>query len=471
MNDAKQPQKGNKLFEGKTKIGYEVVGKPNLVIMQAKDDITAFDNPDLTRKFGSKARCATSTTCRMFELLAAAGIPVAFVHQLSETEFLAPKVKMILLEVVARRLAVGSFIKRHPEMQHPDNEPYRFARLFTEFFLKTSGGKLVIDGKTLVEGLDPQKGQEDPLIADPYAEEWRLLHSKKPLGHPECDLERTVLRDKVVEFLNVIRPMDKILRKVFLVLEGAWNTLGLRLVDLKIEFGITVEGKLVVADVIDNDSWRLRDQDWAELSKQRFRDGDKLSAVEEVYQLVAHLAERIRIPRQAIVLWRGSDKDSFPEIPALPEIIDDIFKRIIIPSQTRDVNQGGCQKMVYLPTEINCLKVTLSAHKQPTACLSQLEKLQRDFPDGGVILATAGRSNGLGPMLSAHTTWPVISVPPGIKEFSEDVWSSLRMPSGVPNATILECSNAVLFAFNILSAKNPVAYMIQRFAIEARMEN
>jgi len=256
--------------------------------MQARDDITAFGNPDLTRQFGSKARCATSTTCRMFELLAAAGIPVAFVRQLSETEFLAPKVKMIRLEVVARRLAVGIFIKRRPDMKRPDNEPHRFGRLLTEFFLKTSGGKLVIDGETMVEGLDPQKGQEDPLIADPYAEEWKLLHSKKPLGHPECDLDRTVLRSQVIEYgVDLIQKMDDILRKVFLVLEGAWNTLGLRLVDLKIEFGITADRYLVVADVIDNDSWRLRDQDWVELSKQRFRDGDKLSAVEEVYQLVA----------------------------------------------------------------------------------------------------------------------------------------------------------------------------------------
>lgn len=440
MNNKPQPQKGAKLLEGKTKIGYGVEGDPNLAIMESKDDITAHDDPNFTKQFGSKARCATSTTCRMFELLEAAGIPTAFVRQLSETGFLAKKVTMLPLEVVARRLAVGSFVKRRPDMKRPDNKPHRFGRLWTEFFLKTSGGKLVIGDETLVEGLDPQKGQEDPLIADPYAEEWKLLHSKKPLGHPECDLERTVLREKVVEDPNLIQRMDEILRKVFLVLEGAWNTLGLRLVDLKIEFGITAEGDLVVADVIDNDSWRLRDQDWTELSKQRFRDGDELSAVEEVYQLVARLAEQIRVPRQVIVVWRGSEKDILPET-------------------------------LGLLASINRVEVTLSGHKQPTACLQRLEELQRDAPDGGVILVIAGRSNGLGPILSAHTTWPVISVPPGIKEFPEDVWSSLRMPSGVPNATILDGNNALLFTLNILSAKNPIAYMIQRLAIEQRMEN
>jgi len=442
MNEIKsQSQKGVKLFEGKTKIGWEVIGDLNLVIMESKDDITAHDDPRLTKQFITKARCATSTTCQMFELLATAGIPTAFERQLSETEFLAPKVTMLPLEVVARRLAVGSFVKRHPEMKRPDNEPYRFGRLFTEFFLKTSSGKLIIDGETLVEGLDPQAGQEDPLIANLSAGIWQLLHAKRPLGHPECDLGHTVSRNKVVKNPELIQQMDEILRKVFLVLEGSWSTLGLRLIDLKIEFGITKDGRLVVADVIDNDSWRLRDQDWTELSKQRFRDGDELSVVEEVYQLVAQLAERIRIPRQAIVLWRGSDKDAFPN------------------------------ETSWLPISINRVEVTLSGHKQPIACLRRLEELQRNVPDGGVILAIAGDSNGLGPILSAHTTWPVISIPPGIKEFPDDVWSSVRMPSKVPNATILENGNAILFALNVLSIKNPIAYMMQRFAIEERMEN
>ncbi|MEK7068096.1 MAG: AIR carboxylase family protein [Patescibacteria group bacterium] len=152
------------------------------------------------------------------------------------------------------------------------------------------------------------------------------------------------------------------------------------------------------------------------------------------------MAERIRIPQQALVLWRGSQNDKFPDVyPTWPGY--------------------------------NRVEVTLSGHKQPIACLQRVEELQRDFPDGGVILAIAGGSNGLGPMDAANTTWPVISVPPGIKDFPDDIWSSLRMPRDVPNATILDLDNAFSFALNIFAKTNPIIYMVQRFAIEERMES
>jgi len=48
-----------------------------------------------------------------------------------------------------------------------------------------------------------------------------------------------------------------------------------------------------------------------------------------------------------------------------------------------------------------------------------------------VFIAVAGRSNGLGPVLSGNTNHPVINCPPLKPDWgSEDVWSSLRLPSG-----------------------------------------
>ena len=74
------------------------------------------------------------------------------------------------------------------------------------------------------------------------------------------------------------------------------------------------------------------------------------------------------------------------------------------------------------------------------------------------MIAFIGRSNGAGPVLSAQSTIPVITVPASAKDFPEDVWSSLRAPSKVPVMTVLEPANAVLAALQILSARNPRVY-------------
>ncbi len=284
------------LVEGKTKKIWCVKENLDLIIIENKKDITAFDNPEFTKQFEQKARYATTTTCRVFELLQQKGIPVAYVKQISDTEFLAPACDMIPLEVVARRYAVGSFLKRHPEFARAENEePHRFDDLKIEFFLKTTKGKLTNrEGKIVVDGLDAQKGEEDPLIENPRAEKWKLLHPKKQPSDPGCDLKREISATEVVNDLAEIPFMENVLKDTFLALEKAWwDSYRYRLIDMKIEFGRTRKGEILVADVIDNDSWRLRDENWQELSKEAFRQGEALDEVERKYGLVAELVEKL----------------------------------------------------------------------------------------------------------------------------------------------------------------------------------
>ncbi|MCK4822639.1 hypothetical protein KA005_43150, partial [bacterium] len=240
------------LTEGKTKKIWGVTGYEEIVIVEHKDTITKFDDPKHTKQFAAKAAYSTTTTCRVFELLQKAGIPIAYKEQISPTEFLAQKCDMIPLEVVARRFAVGSFLKRHPNFTPEEIQaPHLFRRLVIEFFLKTTKGQLLNpDGKVLLKGLDPEKGEEDPFILNPYNKDWQLFHSKKPAWDPQANLNRTVKASLVVHG-ETQKEMENILRKVFLVLEGAWNTLGLHFIDMKIEFGVDVNtNNLLVADVI-----------------------------------------------------------------------------------------------------------------------------------------------------------------------------------------------------------------------------
>lgn len=56
-----------------------------------------------------------------------------------------------------------------------------------------------------------------------------------------------------------------------------------------------------------------------------------------------------------------------------------------------------------------------------------------------IFVAVAGRSNGLGPVMSGNTVYPVINCPPVTSDWgAQDIWSSLRMPSGKGSSGLLD---------------------------------
>src|ERR1700687_5888672 len=268
-------ERGGLISEGKTKKIYAVVGDPKRAVIEYKNAITAFDDPSFTREFETKAKYSNTITSRVFELLNAAGVPTSYVEQLSETEFVAENCQMIPLEVVIRRYAGGSYLKRHPEFARPDGEPHRFDPSVVEFFLKTTKGGLTDASGVLVEGLDPQKGEEDPFIENPHDNEWKLAHPKKPDSDPESSLKRTIDGSRVLGGATIFE-MESAITKTLLTLEAFFEKHDFKLVVFKLEFVTTQDGKVVISDVIDNDSWRLRDQNWGDVSKQSFRNGEEL---------------------------------------------------------------------------------------------------------------------------------------------------------------------------------------------------
>lgn len=443
--------KGALVNSGKTKEIFTAVEDPTMGIVKTGNNITAHDDPNFTKQFEAKPRLATMTTCNVLRLLQACGLPVAFKEQLGEDEFLVPIVEMIPLEAVCRRVADGSYLKRCPEFKRP-GKLHQFHSLKTELFLKTTGGKLAKGERVLVSDLpmikvkEGEKPLDDPFIVNPDSdEEWQLFDPKKPAWAEGADLQKTAPAPDVVfptkvtispewTVKKILARIDYLNRWAFLVIERAWGILGYKLGDWKIEFGWTKDGELVIADVIDNDSWRLKDAEDKELSKQVFRDHGLIKEVEINYALISEMSKRFRLPKQAIVLWRGSPDDKLPEVPEIPGVIK--------------------------------VEITNSGHKATMASLQKLEETIRDFPEGGVIICNVGMSNGLGPILASHTSWVVISVPATFKEFPDDVYSSLRLPSKVAMATVPSDKNAVLLALNVLALSNPAVYAFRQLEIE-----
>jgi len=103
-----------------------------------------------------------------------------------------------------------------------------------------------------------------------------------------------------------------------------------------------------------------------------------------------------------------------------------------------------------------------SAHKVP---LKVLEIIKEYETEEVVFITVAGRSNALSAFVDAQTARPVIACPPYSDKFGgADIFSSLRMPSGVCPLVVLEPEQAALAAAKILALKdNELARRIKKY--------
>ncbi len=248
------PLFGPLLSEGKTKLLYAYPDDQSLAYMVNKDQITAGDGARRNELPG-KSRWSTITTANVFRLLNEEKIATHFVEQINDVILLVRRCTMLPIEQVMRRIATGSFLERYPEI----SEGTRFEPVLVETFLKDDARH------------DPQIWEEDILkmgLATKNEIEWMAAQG----------------------------------RRVFETLERAWASIDVTLVDLKIEFGRDMQGNLLVADVIDNDSWRL----WPGGDKTRMLDKQvyrnlkdvtqqDLREVADRYALVADLTGKLKL--------------------------------------------------------------------------------------------------------------------------------------------------------------------------------
>ena len=146
--------------------------------------------------------------------------------------------------------------------------------------------------------------------------------------------------------------------------------------------------------------------------------------------------------RQSVVILMGSEKDLDFAIP-----IGHILERFDVHYEYR----------------------IASAHKTPKDLLNIMETYEQTGQTI-VYITIAGLSNALSGLVDANTKFPVIACPPYSEKFAgTDIFSSLRVPSGVAPLVVLNPENAGLAAAKILALEEPaLAKRINEFQLKKR---
>lgn len=221
------------LYEGKAKKVYSTEDK-DILIVSYKDDATAFNGLKKGTITG-KGAINNRVTNYLMQRLEKEGIPTHFVKELNDRETEVKAVKIVPLEVIVRNIVSGSLSKR-------TGKP---------------------EGTLLKEPILEFCYKDDEL-GDPMVNEYHI----RALGWAN--------QEEIDKIASYSLRINDFLKKFF-------ATLGITLVDFKLEFGITNDGTLVLADEISPDTCRFWDTKTGEkLDKDRFRRD--LGNVEEAYQ-------------------------------------------------------------------------------------------------------------------------------------------------------------------------------------------
>ncbi|MDE5842299.1 MAG: phosphoribosylaminoimidazolesuccinocarboxamide synthase [Muribaculaceae bacterium] len=228
-------KQGEMLYEGKAKQVF-ATDEPDKVIIHYKDAATAF-NGEKKADIDNKGRLNNEISTIIFNRLKEAGIPTHHIETINDRDQLCYKVDIVPLEVIVRNVIAGSMAKRLG-IEEGTPAPH-----------------------TIFEICYKADELGDPLIND---------HHAVALG--------AATYEELADIYDMTARINKVLQEMF-------KEIGIRLIDFKIEFGKTADGKIVLADEISPDTCRLWDTETnKKLDKDRFRRdlGNVIEAYEEI---------------------------------------------------------------------------------------------------------------------------------------------------------------------------------------------
>ncbi|HIZ80260.1 MAG TPA: phosphoribosylaminoimidazolesuccinocarboxamide synthase [Candidatus Lachnoclostridium stercorigallinarum] len=227
-------EKKELLYEGKAKKVF-ATEDPDVLIVDYKDDATAFNGLKKGTIVG-KGAINNRMTNHIFKILETKGVPTHYIEELSDRETAVKKVEIVPLEVIIRNFSAGSFAKKMGM-----EEGVKFKQPTLEFSYKNDD------------------------LGDPFINKYYALAL-------ELATEEEIAAIEKYAFI-----VNDVMREYF-------DSLGIELIDFKIEFG-RYHGQIILADEVSPDTCRLWDKETHEkLDKDRFRRD--LGNVEDAYQEV-----------------------------------------------------------------------------------------------------------------------------------------------------------------------------------------
>ncbi len=215
-------KKLEQLYEGKAKKVFKT-DDPNAYIVEYKDDATAF-NGLKKGTIAEKGIINNKVSNHLMKMLEGHGVPTHVIEQISDRETVVKKVSIVPIEVIVRNIAAGSLSKR---LGIPE------------------GTKLA---KTVLE-----YSYKDDALGDPMINDYHVFAME--LATPQ---ELKTIADYAF--------------KINEILAAYLKDLNIELIDFKLEFGKTPDGKIILADEISPDTCRFWDSMTGEkLDKDRFR--------------------------------------------------------------------------------------------------------------------------------------------------------------------------------------------------------
>ncbi len=225
-------EKKAQLYEGKAKKVF-ATENPDYVIVSYKDDATALDGLK-KGTIGGKGVINNRMSNFLMQMLEKEGVPTHYVEELSERETVVRKVSILPLEVIIRNISAGHFAQRYGV-----EEGIVFEEPTIEFSYKNDD-------------------LHDPLLNAYHA---IALH--------------LATREEIEQVKQMAFRVNDLLKAYF-------KGIGVTLVDFKLEFGKTSDGRIVLADEISPDTCRFWDAKTGEkLDKDRFRRD--MGGVEDAY--------------------------------------------------------------------------------------------------------------------------------------------------------------------------------------------